>query len=83
MTCKACPAAIRWVTTSAGRKMPIDAEPNVFTGTIILKTNSSGEEIAHHIDRKKSHVDGPYYTSHFATCPEAQRFRKKGPNGNA
>lgn len=83
MTCRACPAAIRWVTTSAGRKMPIDAEPDEHKGNIILKINSSGDDIAHYIDRKTSKVAGPFYTSHFATCPEAQRFRKKGQHANA
>jgi hypothetical protein len=26
-------------------------------------------------------VDGTYYTSHFATCPQAQRWRKKKSKG--
>jgi len=59
--CKTCGAEIKWVTTSSGKSMPIDAKPEK---RIVLED----------YDRKGSVVDT--YTSHFVTCPDAKQHRK-------
>ena len=64
--CRSCGAEIRWVLTTAGRRMPVDAEPH-------LVMVSTGETLL---------TDGPLvkpaygYTSHFATCPHAAQHRR-------
>lgn len=52
-----------WVPSSRGRAMPLNAEP-VFKRGIVV------------IDGVGQVIDA-VYTSHFATCPYADEFRKK------
>lgn len=65
-TCRSCGAEIIWAWTSAGRRMPVDAKPEI---RIVLRPGdppSAGPRagtIATH-------------TSHFATCPDAGRWRR-------
>lgn len=63
-----------WATTERGKAIPLDAEPNP-TGTIT--TMVEGDVL-----RALFHVPGdvpgePRYTTHFATCPDAIRHRKR------
>lgn len=52
--CRGCGAAIAWIVTDKGRRMPVNLEEWRPTDG----TSVRGE-------------------SHFATCPDAKRFRKK------
>ena len=54
--CRSCGAAIIFLPTKAGKKMPIDFE-TVEAGDVAF-------------DPKK-------HRSHFATCPDAAKYRKK------
>ncbi len=63
--CRGCQAEIIWIETKSGRKMPLDAKAK----TVFIK--------------KWSMMDGVYYwaadlghESHFATCPQADQFRR-------
>lgn len=79
-TCSSCGARIRWAKTSAGKRMPLDAEPsgsgNVLLGWI------GGEEVAIVLgndradERAAAQIDGRAYLSHFATCPNASAHRR-------
>lgn len=65
-----CGARVRWVVTAAtGKRMMVDAKPEK---RVILGTKT-----------KKAHVVDTYMP-HWATCPLADEFRKKGKgrNGN-
>lgn len=53
--CRACGARIRFLTTKAGKHIPID-----------IDTYKDGDQTYDHTRHK----------SHFASCPEAARFRK-------
>jgi len=68
--CRSCGADIFFVTMESGRSMPLDAEP-CDDGNVIVDNSGRG-----HV------MDGGHWTprfkSHFATCPEAKRWRKKG-----
>lgn len=60
-TCKSCGAALLWVTSSLGKPVPLDAKPE---------------------KRWVQDLNGRWgfrdtHTSHFATCPDADRFRRK------
>lgn len=78
-TCRSCGAPILFKRTSAGKLMPLDRDPtpdgNVMLGFV------GGEETAILLtdpgDIAGCAVDGvPLFMPHFATCPDADRFRK-------
>ncbi len=75
--CKSCGAEIVWIKLKSGKSMPCDAKKISYTpdihGKLVLVTpdgkvargdfNPAGEKIG--------------YTSHFATCPNADSYRRK------
>lgn len=64
--CSSCGAAILWTETEQGRPMPVDATP---TGKgIALIPLADGRTRSRVID---------VYVSHFATCPNAAKHRKR------
>lgn len=81
--CKRCRAPIFWVETEAtakkpARKMPLDAEnsgePKVVPESNIVLTGQStgdGTPIVRYVPNGRGNR-----VSHFATCPEAAKFRK-------
>lgn len=64
--CKACGAEILFVKMPSGKMNPVDIKPKM-----LITLSSDG-------------ITGMYgkvekcYESHFATCPKATNFRKKG-----
>jgi len=72
-SCRSCGAAITWVKTSAGKTMPVDAEP-VADGNLVIEDGVvrylSSNQVAMFVPANK-------YKSHFATCPNASEHRKK------
>ncbi len=65
VSCRSCGAEIMWGTwPKSGKRMPIDVGG---AGDLVL--DSSG-----FIHKVPSNVEGS--TSHFATCPEAGKWRK-------
>ena len=70
-TCSSCKAKIIWAKSVNGKAMPMDAEPNRDRGTFRLDGDRA-------IYIKRDDVyDGPRYESHFATCPNSRKHRKK------
>lgn len=67
-TCRTCKAAIIWVKTEKGKKMPLDATPTE-AGMFFLD-----EEDGIALYGRGKQATG--YTSHFATCPQANQHRK-------
>lgn len=70
--CKSCKARILWVKTEKGGTMPLDEVP-VAVGTISLV-----EGVARVVP-KEERESSPrlFFTSHFATCPQAKQHRRK------
>lgn len=64
--CRSCGAEIRWARTSAGKRMPLDAEPNP-NGNVEL---TNGVAVVH--AQPPAFVDGEIFMPHFATCPDPQ-----------
>lgn len=60
--CKSCNKEIFYLKTRAGKIMPVDAET--------VPKNNSGEISTTIFDPKTM-------TSHFATCPQADKHRRK------
>lgn len=64
--CKSCGKKIMWVKTEEGRNMPIDYDP----------------ELEHlFADGHPVEFDYDSMVSHFATCPEADKWRKNKKGG--
>lgn len=75
--CRSCPATIRWVITSSGRKMPLDPMP-VDDGNVLI-TDETLENLP--VARVLLKNDTPpagvvRYVSHFVTCPNAKEHRQ-------
>ena len=79
--CRSCDAEIYWVFTEHGNRMPIDADPRD-DGNVALIQSPSGRR-ARVLPPEGMFEDedltelrqGVRYTSHFATCPNADEWR--------
>lgn len=84
--CRSCSAKILWVRwPQSGKHMPVDAVPDMRDakeggGDIVLtlKGGKFGELIAEKFYAPKHGEKRNRYTSHFATCPNADAHRKGG-----
>ena len=65
--CQACNAEIIWALTGRGKRAPFDAEP-VTMMTLDPEARSDGTPVATSVSA---------YRSHFATCPAADKFRRR------
>lgn len=72
ITCRACNASIFFAPTAAGKSVPLDEEP-VEAGNYHIGLDG----VARVVKKDEPRPTPLLYISHFATCPEAQRFRKK------
>lgn len=81
--CRACGAEIMFIETALYKKTPVNAEP-VWVRTDTLKKDTfllpsgetiQGERVPENFDDEKAALKLAY-VSHFATCPEADKFRK-------
>lgn len=91
-TCKGCGAEIIWIKTSAGKKMPIDAEPvwiklehggDTFVrrdGTMVFG-KKIGDAYDNEEDPDTNLIEA--HESHFATCPKGGKFRNRQPRNRA
>ena len=71
--CRSCGAFIKWAVTEKGKRIPLDPIPRDI-GNIVLVRAADGRKVAR---IEQPHTGRPAYVSHFATCPEAERHRKK------
>jgi hypothetical protein len=77
VTCEGCPALVVWaVHERTGNRMPMNAEPTP-TGTWLLQHKQVGQPPLAHWVPKGERTGDVLFTSHFATCPAAKRFRKR------
>jgi hypothetical protein len=79
--CRSCGAPIVWAKTTHGKSIPLDQDPSE-EGTIVLL-----EGVAHIFRKRPDQVtllrmgapaDTPFYTTHFATCPQGKDWRGRG-----
>lgn len=79
-TCRGCGAPIIWIKTAAGKSMPCDAEPITYwqdsTGSNKIVT-PNGEVLSARLEGDPQKATSIGYISHFATCPAADKFRRK------
>jgi hypothetical protein len=77
-SCRSCGAEIVWARTEKGKRAPIDAAIDD-KGTIVLRAPREGERDPLAIFGVPPDVFAgePRHTSHFATCPDADRWRRR------
>jgi hypothetical protein len=68
--CRACGAPIKWLRMPSGKAMPVDAKAVRRAGTAVL-WREDGRQALPGAD---GYTEG--HESHFATCPDAARFRR-------
>jgi hypothetical protein len=69
--CRSCREPIFWTVTEKGKNMPVDAEPDP-EGKFVLEDEDAEKPRALYRPEAK----GERYTAHFATCSEADEWRK-------
>lgn len=79
--CRGCGRSIDWISTTAGRNMPVDPEP-VFVvegGRKDCFVTDEGEVITGRIARpeEESRALPVAFVPHWKTCPNAGDFRRK------
>lgn len=81
--CRSCNADVLWVRWDSGKRMPVDAvadmrPPGKGGGNLVLtlKGGQFGELICDRFDSTKHDAKRNRYTSHFATCPNAEQHRR-------
>jgi len=79
--CSSCNASIFWAVTATNQKrIPIDAKPDP-NGRIRIEEKGPGHCVAH-VEKSDAGTLFPgdeRFTSHFATCPDAAKFRQPRP----
>jgi hypothetical protein len=73
--CSSCHAEILWKKTDRGKSIPLDKEP-VEDGNI--RINGAHADVLSALELTAAREDGELlHKSHFATCPNARKHRKK------
>ena len=82
--CRACGAEIGFIKTVAGKTMPVDAKSIYFMpdplATEVFVTPDGNVKRGRQLTEDTAPLEGEPaigYISHFATCPEADKFRKQ------
>lgn len=72
--CRTCGAAIRWVVTTGGARMPLDPTA-IRTGGVFIMANGRARVLSE-AERARAQLAGhATFVSHHATCPGAGRHR--------
>jgi hypothetical protein len=69
--CRSCGEPIFWTETVNGKRMPMDAEPDPL-GKFVLEDEGGETPTAVY----SPFESGDRYASHFASCPDALRWRE-------
>ena len=75
--CRSCKAPILWlVNTSTQRAAPIDAEPSPAGNILVLDERTY--RVLRPVELGNPEIgQGRRHTSHFQTCPDAAKFKRK------
>jgi len=75
--CRSCGAEIKWIKTIAGKNMPVNPEAVSFDDvdeSTVLVCEDGTVMASHGVLVDEDGKD--WFVSHFATCPEADSWRK-------
>lgn len=77
-SCKSCGAEIDWAIDPKGKRVPVDAgdKPD---GNVAAWPGQHVQLLARYLKRGEQPLqDERRTTSHFATCPDAEKWRERG-----
>lgn len=74
-TCGTCGAAVIWLWTPRGKKIPVDPE-QVLGGNILIEGDQTQFLTKVEIEEMKESVEAAYQ-SHFVSCPDAAAHRRR------
>lgn len=74
--CSTCERPLLWAWSEHGKRIPIDPEPTT-DGNIVLRRIATGADSVAHVLGRDEETDEERYTSHFATCPQADTHRRR------
>ena len=78
-TCRGCGAEIGFIKTVAGKTIPVNPEEVAYeqkAGGSLKIVTPNGEVLSAEWPADPQKATGIGYISHFATCPQADKFRK-------
>ena len=75
-TCTGCGAAVRWVLTVGGRRIPIDPRTSP-TGNIVPVRSDDGTLRARVLTGDELPAQEPAWVPHWATCTRSAVFRRQ------
>jgi len=80
--CRSCKRAVIWAVTERGKRIPLDAEPNV-KGNVVLSTLGAPENDSPNGPTVYAKVVPPLFSAgqvrympHHATCPQGESWRR-------
>lgn len=68
--CRSCGADVIWATSTNGKAMPMDAQPDP-KGTFVIVVGKARKATA-----EDDRLHRPRHTCHFATCEQADEWRR-------
>lgn len=75
--CISCQKPIIWCATTKGNRMPVDYEPSA-SGNVSVEVRSGMDPLAKVLTVTQQFGRSNLRTSHFATCPQAAQYRRRG-----
>lgn len=75
--CRSCGTEILWIKTEKGKLTPVDAVPLMHIENEIVIRDDGKTMAVVYSNPPIAGDDHKYYRSHFATCPDAGKWRKK------
>ena len=75
--CRSCGGPVAWAVTRAGKRLPVNPEPQA-KGNLSIEQDGSKLRAALLLSDARDaarRAGQPLYTSHFATCPDANAWR--------
>jgi hypothetical protein len=81
--CRSCKKPIIWAITEKNKRIPIDPKPAANGNIALVDRGNFLLPLAHYKSAgliaamRAAEPTTPLFLSHFATCPDAARFRKK------
>jgi hypothetical protein len=80
--CEHCDGALLWLTTAAGKRMPVDAAPDPDRGNVI-RTGAVAGVLGPGPAAAARAAGQPLWLHHVVTCPHADRWRSTGKTRSA
>lgn len=79
VTCRGCPAAVRWAKTRLGRNIPLESEPDEHGEWVLFRDQALGLVAAPFDPQLALHHGRPRWKSHLRRCRPPTAQGQQGP----